>query len=91
MWIRSQHKRYFIDVYNIRLAEKLNGVIYGTTNEGKSYQLGFYQTDNTALKIIDKIQKHVENQINYVSNPSSMRKDDYWYQVFQMPECDEIW
>ena len=84
MWIRSQDKRFLVD---INIAFVVERQIVGITSYAICYHkeididLGVYSTYEKALKVLDKIEKHIENMYIGVSN--------YMGKPFQMPQDEE--
>ena len=76
IWIRSQNKENLINANKIQIADVHN--IYKNAIWGDDTLLGEYSTKEKALKVLDMIQREINNE--YIRD----------YMVFQMPLDSEI-
>ena len=82
MWIRSQKEAKLIEVNNFRVIERSESYsikypyIIETIIENDSIYLGEYSTMKKALKVLDMIQKFLDNE--------------FLARVFQIPQDDEV-
>ena len=76
IWIRSQNKENLINANKIQIADVHN--IYKNAIWGDDTLLGEYSTKEKALKVLDMIQREINNE--YIRD----------YMVFQMPLDSEV-
>lgn len=104
MWIRSQNKRQIIKCEEIRiqyLNEHLSDEQIKMMNAAKGWGimnrhhvLGFYSTEEKALKVLDMIKEIIceptrIRKVEYALRPSE-DYDIYNSKCFQMPKEDEV-
>lgn len=80
MWIRSQSKKVLLNVNQVVInnnKDKSEYYIYGYSERGIDI-LGFYSTQEKALKVLDQIQYNIEP---FEHEPTM---------VFQMPVDNEV-
>ena len=88
MWIRSQDKRFLLNIDNAFVVER---EFVGITSYSIYYHkeididLGVYSTYKKALKVLDKIQCFINN-LKY----SKAMEKVMGYYIFQMPQDDEV-
>ena len=94
MWVRSQDKKRLVNVENFCICfEKeicsLSPINYG--EETKRMWLGTYSTKEKAIKVLDKIQRYIINEID-IKPYSTEYSEEYNVikEVFQMPKDDEV-
>ena len=89
MWIRSQDKRLLSNVVFVGI--KINhNIIYGVTQASDTIlELGKYSTEEKALKVLDKIQRHIE-LINITGSNEDGDTYMLFKQVFEMTQDDEV-
>lgn len=79
MWIRSQSKNDLVNINFMRVINDGNFcLICGATTDGCDYELGFYFTEEKALKVLDQIQYSMEP---FEHEPTM---------VFQMPQDEDV-
>jgi len=78
VWIRSQNKKTLVvcSAFHSNSDNQIVGFDNSNANEDLFDYLGSYSTKEKALKVLDMIQKHIE--------------DNIYNNVFQMPQDDEI-
>lgn len=94
MWIRSQSKKVLLNVNQVVInntKDKSEYYIYVYSERGIDI-LGFYSTQDKALKVLDEIQRAVESakvySTNRVSNFYSMSNE--YVAVYQMPQDEDV-
>ena len=95
MWIRSQSKKVLLNVNQVVInnnKDKSEYYIYGYSERGIDI-LGFYSTQEEALKVLDEIQRKVEYPGSTLFSPTSLK--NYYCltptgQFYQMPQDDEV-
>lgn len=97
MIIRSQDKKYFVNMGNISIHAMDREVICFDTSgiEDSGYiSLWYYETEEKALKVLDMIQEaYSEYQImlNFsVSYLHEFKEKTDGFAIFQMPEDSEV-
>ena len=101
MWVRSQNKDCLINAKAIDYTPCSSHINWpidlfkvhvwsSTMRDGDEVLAGTYITKTQALKVLDMIQKEIEDQMNYNARPARMHDDDYWQKVFQMPSIQEV-
>lgn len=77
MWIRSQDRRALLNVNQVLISPSVYGSIYYINDSlrEESNVLGFYLTEEKALKVLNDIQEF--NECTYS-------------ETFQMPQDDEV-
>lgn len=79
LWIRSQDRYCLIECTSVGLIERNNDEFkIGTYLNEKTQTLGVYSTKEKALKVLDMIQREINNELI---------RD---YMVFKMPQDDEV-
>lgn len=91
MWIRSQNKEIIINTNTIILFNNflgIDGSFIVDKNGDIEILLGKYSTKEKALKVLDRIQEHIDDPIyaNYTGGEYKRYDKD----VFQMPQDDEV-
>lgn len=88
IWIRSQDKRLLLNVVLVGI--KINhNIIYGATQASNTIlELGKYLTEEKALKVLDKIQRHIEKLFTNTTDGNT--NYHMFKQVFEMPQDDEV-
>lgn len=92
MWIRSQDKKYFIEVnaFEIKRTGNVYFVIgYHTENSNDDiyWYFGNYSSEEKAIKVLDMIQEKIMHGNRLI------KKDKYDLRidaVFEMPKEDEV-
>lgn len=96
IWIRSQNKQRLSFCIEFYLQEKLRSsyAVIGCSKNSNGHIIGTYSTKEKALKVLDIIQKHIEN-VNYFED--ARVGSDYAgviafpnFEVFQTPQNDAV-
>lgn len=98
IWIRSQNKKFFGKIDNVYYQVGQYDKYEIRSNKGNySIVLGIYNSDKTALKIIDKIQDLLFSEINLIhyivtSSPEEdvKRIKEYQNNVLYLKSEDDI-
>lgn len=83
MWIRSQDKTVLLEVNTLMVIENSIAIF-----AGKNGILGTYSTEEKALKVLDKIQRHIEKLFTNTTDGNT--NYHMFKQVFEMPQDDEV-
>lgn len=75
--------------FPIKTEEVIRVEIIGREGNNVDF-LGTYPTEAQAKRVMDDITARIEEQINYMANPRSLRNDGYWFSIFRMPEAKNI-
>jgi hypothetical protein len=96
MWVRSQSKYTLINTNIIRICEDdrddCGDYLICAYSDGYDHELGVYSSFEKALKVLDEIQKAIENT-NYYSidnfclNTYALKRGA---QVYQMPQDEDV-
>lgn len=91
MWIRSQCKDGIANVNAIwydGTTHQKDGIYIFGMHSGYEFLLGKYSTKEKTLKVLDRIQEHIDEPtyVNGLVNEYAC----YDKEVFQMPQDDEI-
>ena len=90
MWIRSQDKRTLIKFEDIEISgtEIVTIARYGVA------KLGIYSTEEKALKVLDMIEKIIDEQEEFKAQGEERKGNNSYRRmikfVFQMPQDDEV-
>lgn len=94
IWVKSQDKTKLICVnyfYIDSLFETNETLIVGYINEQKRCTLGKYSSRTKANKVMDSIQRCIQNQFIHNTIDSHIHsKTIYGQKVFQMPDDNEV-
>lgn len=85
MWIRSQDKKILTEIHDVEIDS-------GFKVWGSGLLIGEYSTEEKALKVLDEIQKAIEDkQFRTIDN---VALGDYvlhdGIQVYEMPQDEEV-
>lgn len=88
IWIRTQDKKRLVNCKDI---EVIDCIVISNYDKQDYFKLGVYQTNERALKVLDEIQKVIEqNQtIMYEYVHSESKKIEYTYPqnvIYEMPK-----
>lgn len=85
LWIRSQNKEILINTKRLFVNELVeNKKISGYSIDSGGIELGRYSTKAKALRVLDKIQKRINESI-YINDIAEYEKEIYTKNVFEMP------
>lgn len=95
MWIRSQSKKVLLNVNQVVInntKDESEYYIHGYSERGIDI-IGFYSTQEKALKVLDEIQKKVECPGSTLISPTSLK--NYYRlsptgQFYQMPADEDV-
>lgn len=92
MWIRSQSKRALLNVSSVHILNDGDMSLMCCVVAGCDYELGVYSTEEKALKVLDQIQKEVEEERFHTIE--SMGGKDYisheMLRVYRMPADEDV-
>lgn len=93
MWIRSQTKNALVNINFIRIINDGNYcLICGATIYGYDYELGFYSTEEKAMKVLDMIQNAITGtrfEFTDIVRDCDLAGIEI-HNVFKMPKDEEV-
>lgn len=84
MWIRSQDRKTLLNASALHIVPSSEGfgIISGL------YSLGYYSTEEKAMKVMDMIHRRIECAIKFYETSSIFSNESEY--VFDMPKDDEV-
>lgn len=84
MWIRSQDRKILLKASAVHVLSSSEGFKIIS----RLYDLGYYSTEEKALKVMDMIHGRIECAIKFYETSSIFSNESEY--VFDMPKDDEV-